>query len=195
VQSALGKASKELGTRRPDGSYLYSSPDFLKCDALNEHWKRFLSNLELMRKNNATCEVYDFINPSTAIHEPGHSAYGEMIPGMLTTLGIVGSFYGIVRGLSTLDLTTTETMSQSIATLIAGMRTAFNTSIVGALLALAFQILRRITINSAEHTLKIFINNCQSDIMAMLTPDASLMQTLHAILAELRNINSEQRVH
>jgi hypothetical protein len=86
-------------------------------------------------------------------------------------------------------------MSQSIATLIAGMRTAFNTSIVGALLALAFQILRRITINSAEHTLKIFINNCQSDIMAMLTPDASLMQTLHAILAELRNINSEQRVH
>ena len=29
--------------------------------------------------------------------------------------------------------------------------------------------------------------------MAMLTPDASLMQSLHAILAELRTMNAFQR--
>jgi hypothetical protein len=194
VQRSLRKASGRLGERRDDGRYLYSSPDFLGCDALNEYWKRFLSNLEMMRKNNATCEVYDFINPSTAIHEPGHSSYGEMIPGVLTTLGIIGSFYGIVKGLSTLDLTTTESMSLSIATLISGMRTAFNTSIVGAVLALVFQVLRRMTIGSAERTLKTFIRNCQSEIMSMLTPDATLTQMLYAILAELRDINAGQRI-
>lgn len=192
VQKSLQKARKDLGARRPDGSYVYNSPEFLDCEALNDCWKRFLSNLELMRKNNSACEVYDFINPQTAIHEPGHSAYGEMIPGLLTTLGIVGSFYGIVRGLSTLDLSTTETMSLSISILISGMRTAFNTSIVGAILALIFQILRRITIGSAERTLKIFIRSCQTEIMAMLTPDAALMQVLYTILAELRNINAKQ---
>ena len=137
--------------------------------------------------------MYDFINPQTAIHEPGHSAFGEMIPGFLTTLGIVGSFYGIVRGLSTLDLSTTETMSLSIAVLISGMRTAFNTSIVGAILALIFQILRRITIGNAERTLKTFVRACQTEIMAMMTSDAALMQTLHAILAELRTISANQK--
>lgn len=192
VQRSLRKAQKELGTRRSDGSYFYDSPEFLKCKALDDCWKRFLSNLELMRKNNAVCEVYDFINPQTAIHEPGHSAFGEIIPGILTTLGIIGSFYGIVKGLSMLDLSTTESMSLSISVLISGMRTAFNTSIVGAILALIFQILRRITIGSAERTLKIFVSSCQGEIMALLTPDSTLMQTLHAILAELRNISARQ---
>lgn len=193
IQRALQKAEKNLGARRNDGSYLYCSDNFLNCRALNDCWKRFLSNLELMRKNNAACEVYDFINPQTAIHEPGHSAYGEMVPGLLTTLGIIGSFYGIVKGLSTLDLSTTESMSLSIAVLISGMRTAFNTSIAGAVLALIFQILRRAVIGSAERTLKIFVRSCQMEIMAMLTPDATLMQTLHAILAELRNISGKQQ--
>lgn len=192
VQKSLQAARKNLSSRRSDGSYFYNTPDFLKCNALDDCWKRFLSNLDLMRKNNAACEVYDFINPQTAIHEPGRSSYGEMIPGLLTTLGIVGSFYGIVKGLSTLDLSTTETMSLSISILISGMRTAFNTSIVGAVLALIFQLLRRITIGSAERTLKIFINGCQTEIMALLTPDATLMQTLHAILAELRDINAKK---
>lgn len=192
VQKALRKAGKSLGTRREDGSYFYNSPDFLHCRELDDDWKRFLSNLELMRKNNASCEVCDFINPQTAIHEPGHSAYGGMVPGLLTTLGIVGSFYGIVKGLSTLDLSTTESMSLSIAVLISGMRTAFNTSIAGAILALIFQILRRITIGSAERTLKLFVRDCQVEITAMLTPDTTMMQTLHAILVELRNINARQ---
>lgn len=192
VQKSLRRAEKNLKQRRNDGSYLYSSPNFLNCDIVDDCWRRFLSNLELMRKNNAACEVYDFINPQTAIHGPGHSSYGEMVPGLLTTLGIVGSFYGIVKGLSTLDLSTTESMSLSISVLISGMRTAFNTSIAGAVLALSFQILRRAVIGSAERTLRTFVGSCQAEIVSMLTPDATLMQTLHAILAELRKISSGQ---
>ena len=193
IQTALKKAERRLGERRADGSYFYNSPDFLNCKSLDECWKRFLSNLDLMRKNNGACEVYDFINPQSVIHGPGHSAYGAMIPGLLTTLGIVGSFYGIVKGLSTLDLSTTESMSLSIEILISGMKTAFNTSIVGAILALIFQILRRAVIGSAEKTLRIFIGKCQTEIMAMLTPDATFMQTLHAILSELRLLNAKQK--
>ena len=187
------KAEKNLKLRRADGSHAYASLNFLNCRALDGHWERFLNNMELMRKNNAVCEIEDFINPRTAIHEPGHSSYGEMIPGLLTTLGIVGSFYGIVKGLSTLDLSTTESMSLSIAVLISGMRTAFHTSIAGAVLALSFQIMRRMVIGSAERTLKIFIGSCQTEMASLLTPDATLMQTLHAILMELRKISGRQK--
>ncbi|MDO4634065.1 MAG: MotA/TolQ/ExbB proton channel family protein [Eubacteriales bacterium] len=188
-REALEDARKALGIRGADGRYHYMSEDFLRRKSLNPVWKRFLSNLELMKKNNAACEIYDFINPQTMIHEPGHSAFGEMVPGMLTTLGIIGSFYGIVRGLSSLDLSTTETMSFSIAVLISGMRTAFNTSIVGAVLALVFQLIRRMTIRHAESTLRKFIDDCRTEIMQQLTPDATMMQTLHAILTELRRIS------
>lgn len=192
VQKALRKGEKNLKLRRADGSHAYTSANFLNCEILDGQWERFLNNLELMRKNNAACEISDFINSRTAIHEPGHSAYGEMIPGLLTTLGIVGSFYGIVKGLSTLDLSTTESMSLSIAVLIGGMRMAFNTSIVGAVLALLFQILRRIVIGSAERTLALFIGSCQTEMASSLTTDATLMQTLHAILMELRKISEKQ---
>lgn len=194
-QAALKRATKELSIRRPDGSYLYDSPNFIRSRSLAECWNRFLNNKEIMLKNNAACEVSDFINTRTAIHEPGRSAYGAMLPGLLTTLGILGSFYGIVRGLSTLDLSTTQTMSDSIAVLISGMRTAFNTSIVGAILALIFQIIRRIVIGSAEKTLRIFTRECQSRMMDLLTPDATLMQTLHAILSELRTMNEWRSRH
>ena len=193
IQRTLQKAMEKLKDRKNDGSYLYSSPDFLNCKILDDHWRRFLSNLELMKKNNAACEVYDFINTQTAIHEPGHSAYGEMLPGILTTLGIIGSFYGIVSGLSTLDLGSTEEMSLSITVLISGMKTAFNTSIAGAVFAVVFQILRRFTLGKAESTLKNFVSSCQVEIVSMLTTDATLVQTLHAILSELRTISANQR--
>lgn len=186
IQKALRKGREHLSERRPDGSYLYNQPDFLGCRLIDDCWARFLSNLEMMQKNNAVCEVSDFINSQTVIREPGHSSFGEMIPGVLTTLGIVGSFYGIVTGLSTLDLSTTETMSQSIAVLISGMRLAFNTSIVGAVLAVIFQLMRRVIIGNAERTMRSFIRSCHTQITAMLTPEAMMMQTLHAILAELR---------
>ncbi len=193
VTRALRQGRNRLSERREDGRYAYTSPEFLRCRELDGVWGRFLSNLECMRRNNSTCEVTEFINRETVIYGPGHSTFGEMIPGLLTTLGIVGSFYGIVTGLSTLDLTSTVTMSESIAVLIQGMRTAFNTSIAGAVLALVFQILRRMVIGSTEKALREFVNDCQKELSELLTPDASLMQTLHQILAELRMMNTEAR--
>ena len=189
VNKALTRAAGRLGARKKDGSLFYKDPDFLQCPDLDGHWTRFLNNQELMRKNNAACEVSDFINARTAISEPGHSAFGEILPGLLTTLGILGSFYGIVRGLSSLDMSTTVTMSQSIIVLISGMKVAFNTSIVGAILAVIFQIVRRLVVGKAERSLGNFVRNCQTQIMSMLTPDATLTQTLNAILAELKLMN------
>lgn len=185
-QSVLNRARLELVVKRSDGTYVYDYPEFLNCRSLNECWARFISNLNEMRESNGVCEISDFINSQTVIHIPGHSAYGEMLPGLLTTLGILGSFYGIVQGLSGLDLSTTETMNSSILVLISGMKTAFNTSIVGALLAVIFQLLRRFTISGAEHSMRAFVRACRSEITAQLTFDAAVMKTLNAILDELK---------
>lgn len=189
VRRSLTLASSRLSERRADGSYAYTDPHFLEFKPLDGYWVRFLNNLELMRRNQSVCEITDFINTRTAILEPGRASFGDMIPGMLTTLGIIGTFYGVVRGLSSLDMTSTATMQETIGILISGMRTAFNTSIVGAVLALIFQLIRRVIMGNAEQSLHAFVSACQSKIMAMLTPQATSIQIQYAILEELRRQN------
>ena len=189
IRSSLKNGANALTKKRPDGSYCYMDPYFLHIEALDGYWVRFLNNLELMKRNQSVCEVTDFINYQTAIHDPGRSSYGDMLPGMLTTLGIIGTFYGVVHGLSFLDISSTATMQETISILIAGMHTAFNTSIVGALLSVIFQLVRRIVMSGAERSLNNFVSACQAQIMSMLTPEATFIQIQHAILVELQRLS------
>jgi flagellar motor component MotA len=57
-------------------------------------------------------------------------------PNMLTSLGILGTFVGIVVGLIGFDV---NAIDASIGTLLAGLKTAFITSLVGILLAILFK--------------------------------------------------------
>ena len=52
-------------------------------------------------------------------------------PGLLTALGILGTFLGIAVGLQGIDTTSTEAMMEGIDTLLDGMQTAFGTSLAG----------------------------------------------------------------
>ncbi|MBU9817141.1 hypothetical protein J1781_20165 [Rahnella sp. C60] len=62
----------------------------------------------------------------------------EYAPTLMTALGILGTFVGVVIGLLHFDTTNIE---RSIPVLLGGLKTAFITSIVGMLGALAFNIL------------------------------------------------------
>lgn len=62
----------------------------------------------------------------------------EYAPTLMTALGILGTFVGVVIGLLHFDTTNIE---HSIPVLLGGLKTAFITSIVGMLGALAFNIL------------------------------------------------------
>ena len=64
-------------------------------------------------------------------------AFRQITPNMLTSLGILGTFVGIVLGLSDLELSDRELMQQGIQTLIEGMGTAFITSVAGILGSIA----------------------------------------------------------
>lgn len=61
-----------------------------------------------------------------------------MIPDILTSLGILGTFVGLVMGLRSFDPSGYEQMAGSITPLINGIKVAFITSIYGISLSLAF---------------------------------------------------------
>lgn len=65
-------------------------------------------------------------------------AYTQYVPTLLTTLGILGTFFGIVAGLLGFDV---KDIDGSIGGLLAGMKTAFTTSLVGMCLSVFYKIL------------------------------------------------------
>lgn len=64
-------------------------------------------------------------------------AFTNYTPTLLTTLGILGTFFGIVAGLLAFDVTDIDS---SIEGLLGGMKTAFITSLVGMVLSIAYKI-------------------------------------------------------
>lgn len=86
---------------------------------------------------DTSCDIRSFINEE-AIETYAHRGILEMIPDILTSLGILGTFVGLVMGLRSFDPSGYEQMAGSITPLINGIKVAFITSIYGISLSLAF---------------------------------------------------------
>lgn len=111
-------------------------------DALAAVWADFLQNAEMRDAHGESCDVTLYINEDTVIYAKG-SRFAEIAPGILTSLGILGTFIGLVTGLSGLKISAADTtmLLSAMDKLIGGMSTAFLTSIAGVSASLAFNLL------------------------------------------------------
>lgn len=140
-----------------DKKYAWQEDDFLGKGALFAHWSDYLNNLFFAdgRYHNAS-NVEDYINEETVIYGPGRISFAEALPGLLTSLGFLGTLIGLARGLSGFDMTDSSAVQSSIVTLIPGMRYAFMTSIFGVVGSVTFTLITRMVYGSTEHTLTQF---------------------------------------
>ncbi|MBR1408893.1 MAG: MotA/TolQ/ExbB proton channel family protein [Clostridia bacterium] len=106
-------------------------------------WADFLQNAELREAHGETCDVSLYVNEESVIYTAGSVALADIVPGILTSLGILGTFLGLVRGLSglRLDAADTQQLLSAMEQLIGGMSTAFLTSIAGVSASLLFSLL------------------------------------------------------
>lgn len=119
-------------------------------------WRRFLYNAEHLDARGLSCNLEDYVNDDTVICSVGHVQLGEMIPSLLTSLGILGTFIGLMRGLGGLDMSDAGKTMESIPAMIGGMTFAFSTSIVGIACSLLFNIFNRMAIGSATRAIDEF---------------------------------------
>lgn len=124
---------------------------------LKGSWLRFLQNAEQLDRRGLPCAVEDYINDDTVTHGPGNATLAELIPSLLTSLGILGTFMGMTSGLGGLDPTSTETMMSGIKTLLSGMQFAFGTSVAGVSCSLVFNMLNRIAQGSSYRAIDDFV--------------------------------------
>lgn len=80
----------------------------------------------------------------------------EAIPSVFTTLGVFGTFVGIFFGLQDFDV---DRITESIPTLLEGLKTAFLTSIVGIILSFIFGRWSQRVLNQVEKTTATSANN------------------------------------
>ena len=124
--------------------------------SLRSEWQRFLQNAGQLDLRGMPCDSQEFINEDTVIYKPGNAQLADLIPSLLTSLGILGTFMGMMAGLTGLDFSNAETTISSIPSLLGGMRFAFATSVAGIACSIVFNMLNRILIGRAFHALDAF---------------------------------------
>jgi len=145
----------EVMTIREGTGPVWQEPLFLGR-SLQTAWHRFLVNAEQLDSRGINCDVEDYINDDTVIYAHCHTQLGDVLPGILTSLGILGTFIGLVRGLGALDLSDAANTMAGISGMISGMNFAFGTSIAGCACSLAFNIFNRAAMGSTQKAMDEF---------------------------------------
>lgn len=127
-------------------------------DKMQGTWADFLQNAELRDAHGESCDVSQYINEDTVIYAMGGTRLAEMTPGILTSLGILGTFLGLVLGLSGLNLNAADTSAllAAMEQLIGGMSTAFLTSIAGVIASIIFNLLNNHYVSKCERAIDRF---------------------------------------
>lgn len=106
---------------------------------------------------NTSCDIRSFLNEEV-IEDHAHRGLLELIPDILTSLGILGTFVGLVMGLREFDPSGYAQMAGSITPLINGIKVAFITSIYGIALSLAFSFHLRSEFGHLTHVMDEFLD-------------------------------------
>ncbi len=131
-----------------------SGARIFEVEYLDHKYQEYLAYL---KKTNSPCDIGDYIG-EYEINNYTHRKVIEMVPDMLTSLGILGTFVGLVWGLKGFDPQTYEAMTSSVSSLVNGIKVAFITSIYGITLSMAFSYWLRGTVSRVSESLDNFLD-------------------------------------
>lgn len=126
---------------------------------VGELWHEFDETLVESRDGSKIYNTLDadhFFNTETLGQGVTESRFIAAVPGMLTAIGVFGTFVGLQFGLESLDLTDPETMSTTMSPLVAGAATAFKTSVWGILASLAFNVVEKLIEGNLINKIRAF---------------------------------------
>lgn len=110
--------------------------------ALDERYNAYTKEMKRRLRQNpvtADCDIDDYIDEEL-VYTTVKKHYADQIGGIMTGLGILFTFIGLVYGLRSFDAQTVDTMQASTQALMAGIKVAFLTSIFGLIYSLIFSL-------------------------------------------------------
>lgn len=140
MERSFDNATEEIdrvfnGLDAREGEEIELPEDLFENEALENRYQEFRSFIQKSRSGIG--DIEDYINESEVDAVVGKRML-EMIPDVLTSLGILGTFIGLVFGLKNFEPSNYEAMTASVSSLVDGIKVAFLTSIYGLSLSLVF---------------------------------------------------------
>lgn len=174
LEDAFDRASDEIdqtfgGIDSEDGSLPEQLFGYDKLDAKYKEFTRFVK-----KSQSGLADIEDYINEDE-VDVIINKKMLELIPDILTSLGILGTFIGLVYGLKNFEPSNYEAMTNSVSSLVSGIKVAFLTSIYGLSLSLVFGYGIKASYASLMDSLQFFMDRFHG----MVIPSAE---------AETRNI-------
>lgn len=152
---------------------------------LREAWENYLKEKERITNNKTdfiSCDISDYID-ILLINRIICKNICESIPGIMTGLGILGTFMGLLFGLQGFKIDNGE-IQNSIVLLLNGIKTAFFTSIYGVIFSIIFNLFYKISYNKMVREYDKFINK----YYAYVVPN-----TQNEVYSRLISSNESQR--
>ena len=225
--------SADLGSFSPMNAMirdLKSASEKIRQDAMNAHsylWEPYqASNVKLFKNEKLSMLFQDFIFELNRAEDAENAYYRaniddyvneelvdrtmhrnelNQVPGMLTGLGILGTFIGLSLGLQSFNTGTTAEMTESIEPLMNGIKVAFHTSIYGMIFSLTFNTIYKKKLYEAEEAVSEFVgafkkyvlpdseNNGMNQIIALQQAQlAAIKETYENMADEMARIINPQ---
>ncbi len=126
---------------------------------LVRQYQDYLYELERIVHTDKTyykCDIEDYIGYDL-IDSVIHRDNLNQVAGVMTGLGILGTFIGLSLGLQNFNTGTTLEITESIEPLMNGIKVAFHTSIFGMVFSLVFNYVYKRRLNDAEEAVRSFL--------------------------------------
>lgn len=118
----------------------------------------------IARSEEGIGEIEEYLNEEE-LDNHLHKRLLEMIPDIFTSLGILGTFVGLVWGLKNFQPNNYEAMTSSVASLVDGIKVAFLTSIYGIALSIIYTFGMKTEYSSMTENLQAFLEKFHSCVM------------------------------
>lgn len=109
-------------------------------------------------------DVEEYLNEED-VDEHIHKRLLEMVPDIFTSLGILGTFVGLVWGLKNFEPSNYEAMTTSVASLVDGIKVAFLTSIYGIAMSIVYSCGMKSEYSSLTSNLQSFLDRFHTYVM------------------------------
>jgi ABC-type transporter Mla subunit MlaD len=184
-----------VGARRLTRKYSVSLPN--KTQSFAQHRRALASRVELplladfdaylievprgdgtMARDLHRCgDAAEVFNDASLAHKIVGNRLFLATPGILTGLGVLGTFVGLQLGIGSLDLSDKglEKLDQSIKPLIQGSSTAFATSVWGVICSLLFIVFEKFLESGARHPIRKLQNQLNA-LVPRYAPEESMLE-------------------
>ncbi len=146
-------------------SAIRSDDEFFGQRVLDEAFDEYRSKVNSQQQNGQVLsDITEYVNEDMLSLHSWQTLVSQ-VPGMLTSLGILGTFIGLLIGIRGIGFSTVNDALTSVQTLLSGIQIAFYTSIAGVILSLIFNILYRSAWNTMLRSLGLFVDAFHKNVI------------------------------